>query len=64
MKKYCKKCNLELPPNHKIKYCVGPRHACWCDDELNQWRLKNKIISYAGLRKAFFKTISKPIILK
>lgn len=63
MKKYCEKCGLELPADHKKQYCVSPKHACWCSDALNQWRLKNKIVTYADLRKAFMGSIDQHLVI-
>lgn len=57
MTKVCQKCKLELPPSHKKKYCVSLKHACWCDDKLNEWRLKNNIVTNSKLQKMFNKTI-------
>lgn len=63
-KKYCRKCKLELPPNHKKQFCVSPWHACWCDDVLNKWRIENKIMTQAGLRKVFFRNVVGPLKIK
>lgn len=63
MKKYCKKCKLELPPGHNKIYCVGVRHTCWCSDVLNKWRIKNNIITNDDLVKGFNESISQHLIL-
>jgi len=42
MEKHCIKCGRLLPANHKKKYCVGPRHDCDCNNELNKWREETK----------------------
>lgn len=57
MNKNCKKCGLKLPENHRKLYCVGPKHACWCSDSLNKWRLDNGIITLDDLRISFFRTL-------
>lgn len=43
-KKFCVKCDLELPPGHRKKWCVGKNQVCECDRKLNKWREENNIV--------------------
>lgn len=60
----CKKCGLLLPPNHKKQFCVGHKHACWCNDGLNQWRLENGVTTRENLVSSFFDSIENHTILQ
>lgn len=61
--KKCKKCGLALPPRHNKLYCVGPKHACWCSGKLNEWRLKNGVVTHKDLEQSFETSISAHFVI-